>query len=402
MSAHSEKAAFEMDQATFAGRKAADDSTLLAYAAKESGRSVMDITLSFRKLAKSVGRVTLTEYIRYGLYRTDRHDAASAAAFIGDAHHWPLAHTCNDTTWNAAAEDKALANLILGSGGVAVAETLAVFDISLRSYPGVPKVATADALRDVILAHGGKDIFAKMLGGMVSFGALRVIQADADTVHCLGHEPMGWANLVHDVIGERPYLFQRELRNDPALTPYAGALATVRSVNMMGPDGVQAPYAAIKMPQGTNVADAFWRPGNLACAVDVATGRITSIARRGEFEIEYLDDHPENPGLMGFTLPHWDALRDMNARAAHLFAPIRYQSTDIALTPDGPVVVELNYGGGFDIIQNCHGKGMLDDTFRAFATDCGYDFNTGGRAQAEQDTGPKRSGWVKGLLKRNG
>jgi hypothetical protein len=93
---------------------------------------------------------------------------------------------------------------------------------------------------------------------------------------------------------------------------------------------------------------------------------------------------------MGLTLPHWDKVIEINAKAANLFGPIRYQSTDIAITPSGPVVVELNYGGGFDLPQYASGRGMLTPKVRSFFESFGYDL----------DATPKKTGLMGRLLSR--
>jgi hypothetical protein len=38
----------------------------------------------------------------------------------------------------------------------------------------------------------------------------------------------------------------------------------------------------------------------------------------------------------------WDRVLDLARRCAPVFRPVRYQSMDIAITPDGPVLVEGN------------------------------------------------------------
>lgn len=91
-------------------------------------------------------------------------------------------------------------------------------------------------------------------------------------------------------------------------------------------------------------------------------------------DLTFHEDHPQTPGLIGLTLPHWDKLMEINARAAQIFAPIRYQSTDIAITQDGPVIVELNYGGGFDLPQYASGRRMLTSAVRAFFKSHGCKF----------------------------
>ncbi|WP_420584085.1 sugar-transfer associated ATP-grasp domain-containing protein [Ruegeria sp.] len=171
-----------------------------------------------------------------------------------------------------------------------------------------------------------------------------------------------------------------------SIDKYASALATVRMVNLVRENDVFCPMAVIKLPQGENIADAFWRPGNIACSINVESGKIETVTRRADMEVEFLEDHPETDGLMGLQLPFWKELIEINDLAARTFAPIRYQSTDIAITDAGPIMVELNYGGGFDLPQYASGKGMLTPEVRKFFEGFGYDF----------DAQPKKKGWFFG------
>lgn len=268
-----------------------------------------------------------------------------------------------------------LAEMMMKAGGVAVPETVAVIDTSPRVYPGTPKISTADELRDIVLKDLGNGLFGKIVHGMVSFGAFRIDHADATHLTCTGKDPMTYAAFMADFVGDSAYMLQRKLVNHPEFSQYCDSVATVRMVNLLKDGSVFVPMATIKLPQGENIADAFWRPGNIACAVEVAAGTIKTVTRRDDPVINFMDDHPEVSGLMGMTLPCWDELIDLNARAAKLFARIRYQSTDIAITPRGPVIVELNYGGAFDLPQYTNGKGLLTPEVRSFFEEYGYDFS---------------------------
>lgn len=101
-------------------------------------------------------------------------------------------------------------------------------------------------------------------------------------------------------------------------------------------------------------------------------------------ELSYLADHPEAPGLMGLELPFWPELCALNEKAAALYAPIRYQSSDIAITADGPVIVELNYGGGFDLPQYASGRGMLTPEVLAFFGSHGIDLDALGQKKPQK------------------
>jgi hypothetical protein len=375
------------DQEAYRAARDAKPADLIAYAARKSGLSALRIARDHLRMARSPARINLVEFVRTGLYDPGRFSEAERARFISNDLHWPVAHQCNDTRWSGVAEDKVLAGTILGAGGVPVPRALAVADRTPRDYPGLPRLDTPQALQ-AFLADQPKPVFAKTVAGMVSFGALRIEAADGHGLTCTGHGTVPYAEFLEGAKWRDAYLLQPALDNHAALAPFATGLATIRMVNLVTADGVRCPAAVLKLPAAGNVADAFWRPGNLACALDPATGTVRTVARRG-IETEFLSDHPETPGLMGLTLPDWEALREVNARAARLFAPIRYQSTDIALTPDGPVVVELNYGGGFDLPQYASGEGLLTDEMRAFLDTCGAQLPPARRA-------------LSGLLRRRG
>ncbi|MBF9034742.1 hypothetical protein HKCCE2091_10870 [Rhodobacterales bacterium HKCCE2091] len=369
---------------------AASHQDLLVHAAKASGQSPVAIQRDFQALHAGPGKISFGEYVRLGLFHPGRYSDAERAAFISNELHWPIANKINNPGWSQAAEDKAMAYAMLELGGVPVPRSVAVIDRGPRIYPGLAKVADEAGLKSVLAEAGDGPIFGKILGGMVSFGAFRIEAHDATHIHCAGHAPMTYADFFTEVVGDSTYLLQHVLTNHEGLSRHASALATVRMVNLVGASGVRVPAAVIKVPQGGNIADAFWRPGNLACDIDVETGRLRTVARRG-IEMEYLDDHPEHPGLIGMELPFWSEVLEVNARAAAIYGAIPYQSTDIAITADGPVVVELNYGGGFDLPQYASGRGLLDDGLRAFFAGHGVTLE-GGAAKAKAETAAPRRG----------
>lgn len=369
--------------------KAADMSTLLNHAVKKSGRSALKIGQDFAVLAKGKSKINIVEYVRWKMYDADRYTPEQRAEFISNELHWPLIHAVCDRSWTAAAEDKVLCDTILRSGGVPVPQSVAVIDRSARVYPGLPSVHSANALRDLLLAHKGQELFGKITGGMVSFGAFRIQDADQTHITCAGHEPMTYDVFMDQFVGASTYLIQKKLENHPALAPFCSAIATVRMINLVRPGRIDNPVAVIKIPQGENIADAFWRPGNLACEVDVQTGEIKSVVALNAPDLDFLPDHPAVAGFMGFKLPHWDELVEINRRAAQIFAPIKYSSTDVAITPDGPVIVELNYGGGFDLPQNASGRGFLTPMVKEFFEENGVNFG----ASTSPAAAPKKSGF---------
>lgn len=344
---------------------------LLVHANRRSGKSVGKIARDFWRLAKGNGKISLQEYVTWQLY-DDRFSTEDKDRFISNRLHWPITYECCDKTWDAATEDKFLADTILRTGGVPVPETVAVIDKSLRYYGNTENLSNADKLRSVLTQSGTLPLFGKALRGICSFGAFHIVAADQTHIYLKHQDRVTYDAFLNTLIGDTPYLLQRIVNNHPSIDDMCSATATVRMVSMVRRDDVFFPLAVIKIPGGENIADAFWRPGNICCNVDPTNGEILNITTSDGPDLIRNDCHPETGRkLIGEFLPDWEKLLEISTLAARLFAPVRYQSLDVALTENGPVVIEINTGGGFDLPQNASGVGMLTDEVRDFFRDCG-------------------------------
>src|SRR3546814_20915873 len=89
----------------------------------------------------------------------------------------------------------------------------------------------------------------------------------------------------------------------------------------------------LKIPAGANIADNFWRAGNMLANIDPEHGTILRVLRGTGPGMEEFQQHPATgQPLVGTRLPHWQELRRVSDACARLFAPVRHQSPDIALT----------------------------------------------------------------------
>ena len=76
--------------------------------------------------------------------------------------------------------------------------------------------------------------------------------------------------------------------------------------------------------------------------------------------------------MIGFGIPDWPRLCDLAREAASVFPGIRTQSWDIALTDQGPLGLEVNFGGDLNLAQLAEGQGVLDEEYRAHLRQCGF------------------------------
>lgn len=362
--------------------EANDEAALFAHAAAAAGVPVPELMARYRELAAGPGRLLPDEYIRNGLHLPGRYTDAERAAFLASDMHWPIVQRVCDMSWYAAVDDKALCESILRQAGVPVPATFAVTDRTVRQYPGLAVLRNAADLAAFLRTREGRPFFAKPIRGMGGHGAILVTQVESAAVHVHGYGRLD-AEAFWEALGPAPYMFQEILRNHPALSALTPHLATVRLGVFVYDDLVTLAYAVLKIPAAGNVIDSPLRPGNIVCNVADPEGTLRTIITASGMERVSHDAHPDTGvGMLGLALPFWADLRAVAARAAVIFAPLRYQSMDVAITPDGPVVVEVNSGGSLGIVQRATLAGFLQPHVRHFLDACGVDLEA---AAAEVD-----------------
>ncbi len=359
--------ALEQDVSEIQSKEKINVSSHLVQAARASGRSPFALTIDFLKLRRKRGKLRFYEYFLYELYDRERWSDSEREEFVSAHIHWPLVNPCNNRNWWAITEDKWLSTCFLDYNGLPAPETLAVFDRSARQYGQAPKLINAQDLKSFLSAHASFPIFAKPTGGMWSAGALR-ISGQTDTHVILdGMEPQTYEEFADNALGEVPYLFQDCLKPHSFYDGITDAIATVRSLNIIDDNKLSVPFTMLKLPLAGNIADNFWRPGNLLCNLDPETGEVKNIASVENGVRVELNALPDSSRvLIGEVLPCWSELRRLNEEIALLHAENHYGSTDIALTADGPVAVEVNNGCAFELVQIATGKGFLDEKMTTF------------------------------------
>lgn len=179
---------------------------------------------------------------------------------------------------------------------------------------------------------------------------VRVIERRDGVLHQVGGEPIEAGELCRQIIRNRGfhiYVVQERLANHPDMPGGRTALQTARIGTFVGRDGtVRVLSATFKTAVEGNAIDNFrlGATGNLTSAVDPATGAIVDLM--GVDEAGVMRDVEPPPGsnapAVGSRLPMWDECCELVRAAAPHFLPMRSLGWDVAITPDGPVIVEAN------------------------------------------------------------
>ena len=158
-------------------------------------------------------------------------------------------------------------------------------------------------------------------------------------------------------------MVQQKIHNHPRITALTGinTLQTVRVITVATrrSEPGEIILANWRIAGSESVVDNFdyGRGGNLIADIDIANGEIRQVvgSRLNRQGIEKIDKHPlTGISIKGFTLPHWEEVRRAVTNGTVHFAPLRLIGWDVALTPDGPMLIEAN--AWFDAGQNAFRK----------------------------------------------
>jgi hypothetical protein len=264
---------------------------------------------------------------------------------------------------------------MLKGHGLPVPDTRAVYHRS-RRFGVAAALSEPPALAAHLRGAMAYPCFAKPVTGIRSVGvaACEAYDAATDSLVFNGGRTLGVDAFVGQLEPYRRdgYLFQEMLAPHPELEALCGRrLSTVRLIILLENAAPAILHALWKIPVGDHPADNFWRPGNLLAALDARDGKVERIIQGVGPDQRELERHPDTEGqLRDAILPEWPALTALGMQAATALPGLRMQAWDIALTDRGPVLVEVNIGGDFNLPQLALGRGLMDERFHAFLASC--------------------------------
>lgn len=171
------------------------------------------------------------------------------------------------------------------------------------------------------------------------------------------------------------YLIEEELKQHPEIdriNPYT--LNSIRIVTMLCPDGSVAFMSAIFKTNATNEPMDNFSQGGIVIGVDLDTGKLKEVGIMQYPQGRIFKQHPlTNTEFLNFQIPSWQRLKEVAAKAQSVFHYVKSVGWDIAITPDGPVIIEGNQDWGTNGLQAANG-GLLTQRNKALFANYGITF----------------------------
>ncbi len=334
----------------------------LRWAAKARKISVLRLVADIFR--RRVGRQTLTveNYFHFGLHLA-RFTNAQRAEFIGSIANRRLNKALTDPEVVKIWRDKAGMAGVLQQAGLPTPPVRAVFRAKDGQAPDQIMInGVVNYLRDgATLPFFGKPNFGSAGRGAFSVvarqGSDHVVFGDGRVVEI--------AALAQEIAQTYPqgFLFQDKLQQHPDVAALAGAVMCSLRVMSVWVGGQFVPlYAGMRLPAPGAMLDITCTS---TAAIDMATGRITRTQdgrRLGGHSLGF--SLITGAALIGAQLPDWSRVMELASAAHSLFPTQGVLGIDIALTSQGPMIVELNSHPGHGGYHQTNDAGLLNPAFR--------------------------------------
>lgn len=340
------------------------------------GLSVFEQFREIALLSRGRGRISPGDYYTYRLFEPEI-SAQEKQKFVGWRTECEL-DALNDPRWHCLGLDKILMYGLFTECGLRVPETRAIYlDGRHRFLRGAASLTSKSELHEWLRNSTSYPFFSKPSASGFGRGAFFAISHDqaSDTILFRDGSRVAVTEFCHDFrdIEHLGYLFQAPVKPDESLVPLIGNIpSSLRLMILM--DEIEGPLlhrAFWKLPTGYNMCDNFnsGKTGNLAAAICHESGAVVRVITGIGLELTEAEIHPDTGvKLKSVAVPDWAGLKEFAFKAALTLPKLRFQQWDIALSNEGPLILEVNlFGtGGCDLTQLLYKKGLRDETMQRF------------------------------------
>lgn len=310
------------------------------------------------------GTISLPEYITLGLFDPEI-PMADKKTYVGIRSSQKVNRDMSPADLVGSRfflEDKVMYTALLRQLGIPTTQTQAVASPD-RLFGAIPALRDPAAVQRFLREDARFPVFAKPCSGFGSHGSASLHGLDGDELILGNGRKVDLEAFSHEIFRDYPdgFVFQTALQQHQTLSNVAGpAVGTLRVVTVRDSPDPQVLYTVWKMPAPDAMSDNYWQDGSIVAAVDEG-GRLGRCHTGSGLTSRWIDRHPVSGAeFAGLQIPHWDEIQKM-ARDGHaLFPEFGIVGWDIAVTPDGPTVIECNDIPYHGLYQLAFGRGFCN------------------------------------------
>ncbi len=311
------------------------------YPADSFGRRVK-IFFDYIHLYRTKG-ITRDEYYQFEF---EKRDKAFRDSFLGLNEQRHYLDLLNPIKYYTLARNKFLAHRILDDTGVRKSPLYCFYQPEGRVCDSDKIAGNAADICRILQRQGVAQCVIKDTENSHGEGVIVVKEIEYLDGDCRLHYFNGKSALLSEVLGNYPLIFEGLIKQTAQLESFnPSSVNTVRFMTTLYPDGEARIIATfIKIGREGSCVDNAGAGGNVDACIDVATGEIKyAIRYDGWRKITEIERHPDSGAqLNGTIIDDWERIKADVVRFQQAMPWCKAAGWDIAITDDGPVIIEVN------------------------------------------------------------
>lgn len=314
------------------------------------------------------GKLAFHEYFSSGAFNPEL-SMAQKRAYLGKTGSYEVnvaASPMKLTGSRAFLRDKVMYTTLIERLGLPTTRTQAVVH-SARGFGSLPVLRSAEDVAAFLRNDACYPLFAKPCEGAAAIGSALILARGGDLLRLGNGRAVDLEGFAQEIIEDYPegFILQDAIQQHSYMASMTGqAVGTLRMVTIRDHKGIRPLYTVWKVPSPRAMSDNFWQSGSMVALVDDKTGKVKRCKMGTGLSAEWIKTHPVSGlAFKDFAFPHWEAVREAACEGHALFPEFGIVGWDIAIGPEGPILIECNDNPYHVLWQLAAGKGFRNEVF---------------------------------------
>ena len=308
----------------------------------KSDKGIYVVLKDFSELRKK-NKLSFQEYDHYKLANRNPEFRKTFLPYAKAEEYWEI---LNPKKYACLARDKYIGHCLLESVGIPTSNLIAYYNPEGASTTG-KVVINYDEIADLLITSGYNTFVIKPASDSAhGEGVIICRELIKNGKELIIRKTDGSKIGLRQLLRDTPLLFETLIYQTAEFASFnKTSLNTVRIMTALYPDHTVRVFAGfLKIGRIGSDVDNAGSGGNIDCGVNVETGQLYNTVQFNSWDdIIKIKEHPDSKvKLEGYYIKDWNKIKERLQYFQGLIPQLKTIGWDVAITDDGPVIVEIN------------------------------------------------------------
>lgn len=292
----------------------------------------------------------------------------------------------NPPGWHYILNDKLIFNTYFRHQGLPVAHQYGFYNKDFGFLIEGGKLTSRNDLLDFLLKEKPENLVLKPPDTFGGFGILvydHIQYGDEIVFHTSNGDSVSFGELMRKIdslleneSNIKGFVLEKVIEQHPDIGKiYAHSVNSLRIITYLTKDNHPKVFRTrMRLGRRGNLVDNVSQ-GGISASIDKESGTIINGLSLTAGEDSSFTEHPDTGvRFTGVKIPHWDQVLELCRKAAGAMPLQRFVGWDIAVGPEGPVLIEGNSSGVEVAYDQLGNKGFMTDEFKSDMLEYGIHF----------------------------